>query len=212
MFQYHFLSYRIDEDDTDTPALTERTKLVKCGPVFTIPPSRHQTQLSEATAIVSVNDQGEVFEFEITEESQDAADNSGTNGVVIVKSEELMKSEELIINDQTADDDDEEMPMFMDDETLKSSIAQLLDLVVDEETLQKFGWPDASIETVLSSVIEQCGQVPADYNSCSDYTTKMRENVKLLFTTVIDNESIKSMLNNNTIDEVIKHVLKLAKA
>lgn len=198
-------------DDTDTPALTERTKLVKCGPVFTIPPSK-QTQLSEATAIVSVNDQGEVFEFEITEESQDAVDNSGTNGVIIVKSEELMKSEELIINDQIADEDDEEMPMFMDDETLKSSIAQLLDLVVDEETLQKFGWPDASIETVLSSVIEQCGQVPADYNSCSDYTTKMRENVKLLFTTVIDNESIKSMLNNNTIDEVIKHVLKLAKA
>lgn len=198
-------------DDTDTPALTERTKLVKCGPVFTIPPSK-QTQLSEATAIVSVNDRGEVFEFEITEESQDAADNSGTNGVIIVKSEELMKSEELIINDQIADEDDEEMPMFMDDETLKSSIAQLLDLVVDEETLQKFGWPEASIETVLSSVIEQCGQVPADYNSCSDYTTKMRENVKLLFTTVIDNESIKSMLNNNTIDEVIKHVLKLAKA
>lgn len=108
--------------------------------------------------------------------------------------------------------DSEPVSIFMDDETLKSSVAQLLNIVVDEDTLKKFGWPDASIEHVLSSVIEQCGQVPADYNSCSDYTSKMRENVKLLFTTVIDNDLIKSMLNNNTIDEVINHVLKLAKS
>lgn len=107
--------------------------------------------------------------------------------------------------------DQDSVSIFMDDETLKSSVSQLLGIVVEEETLKKFGWPDGSIEYVLSSVIEHCGQVPADYNSCSDYTSKMRENVKLLFTTVIDNDSIKSMLNNNTIDEVINHILKIAK-
>lgn len=38
----------------------------------------------------------------------------------------------------------------------------------------------------------------------------MRENAKLLFTAVIDNDSIKQLLNNHSVDEVIVHVLKLA--
>lgn len=39
----------------------------------------------------------------------------------------------------------------------------------------------------------------------------MRENVKLLFTVVVDNDSIKTLLNNHTIDEVMRQVLKMAK-
>lgn len=164
-------------------------------------------QVRAETAIVAIDENGEVFEFEITSDLQDTADEISDRMPAFVKTEKVATdiSAAQGIND-------EDTPIFMDDETLKTSIAELLNLVVDEETLRKFGWPDATIEHVLSAVIEQCGQAPADYNSCSNYTTKMRENVKLLFTTVIDNESIKSMLNNNTIDEVIMHVLKLAKA
>lgn len=99
---------------------------------------------------------------------------------------------------------------FMDDATLKNSISQLLNLLVDEETLSQFGWPETGVEEVLSSVIKQCGHKPADYKDCADYTTKMRENTKLLFTVVIDDDSIKSLLNNHTIDEVILRVLKMA--
>lgn len=40
-----------------------------------------------------------------------------------------------------------------------------------------------------------------------DYATRMREYVKLLFTVVIHNESIKLLLNNYPIDEVIEYVL-----
>jgi KRAB domain-containing zinc finger protein len=45
-----------------------------------------------------------------------------------------------------------------------------------------------------------------------DYIGRMRENAKLLFTVVIDDEAVKSLLNNQTVDEVILHVLRLAKA
>lgn len=157
-------------------------------------------------AIVTVDENGEVFEFKITEETQEdeQEEELSQNSIFNIKDENIEMSMAEIHEDDQA-------PMFMDDDTLKESVAKLLDLVVDVETLRKFGWPDASIETVLSNVIEECGQVPADYKTCSDYTTIIRENVKLLFTTVIDNDSIKQRLNNNTIDEVITHVLKLAK-
>lgn len=103
----------------------------------------------------------------------------------------------------------DQMVNFSDDE-LTEKVRQLLDLLVDDDTLTEFGWPEKSVEDVLSSVIEQCDQVPADYGTCPDYATKIRENTKLLFTTVIDNDSIKELLNNHTIDEVILHVLNTA--
>lgn len=61
-------------------------------------------------------------------------------------------------------------------------------------------------------MIKRCGHAPADYKDCGDFTTKMRENAKLLFTVVIDDESMKSLLNNHTVDEVIIQVLKMSKA
>lgn len=100
----------------------------------------------------------------------------------------------------------------MDEDTLKLRVAELLKIVVDEDVLTKYGYPKETVENVLSNVLIECEQTPADYNSCPDTGSKIRENVKLLFTTVIDDESIKSMLNNNTVDEVINHVIDLANA
>lgn len=96
------------------------------------------------------------------------------------------------------------------DDQLTENIARLLKTVVDEDVLTKFGYPKTPIERVLSSVIKQCGQSPVDASTCRDTGTKLRENVKLLFTSVIDDESIKEMLNNHTIDEVVCHVIKLS--
>lgn len=104
-----------------------------------------------------------------------------------------------------------ENSIFLNEVQLKKSIGALLNLLIDEETLASFGWPNTSVEEVLSSVISRCGHKPANYNDCSDYTTKMRENTKLLFTVVIDDDSIKTLLNNHTIDEVIIRVLKMSK-
>lgn len=103
-----------------------------------------------------------------------------------------------------------DVPITLSAEELTDNITQLLSLLVDEQTLGELGWPDVACETVLADVIAQCGQTPADRTTCPDYETVMRENAKLLFTSVISNDSIKSLLNNHSVDEVILHVLKLA--
>lgn len=76
--------------------------------------------------------------------------------------------------------------------------------------LQEFGYPDAPVDKVLDSVIKRCGHKPAS-DEDFDYIGRMRENAKLLFTVVIDDEAVKELLNNQTVDEVILHVLRLAK-
>lgn len=105
-----------------------------------------------------------------------------------------------------------ETAIRLSDAELKENIVRLLKIVVDEDILIKFGYPKAPIERVLSSVIKQCGQSPVDNITCPNLSSKLRENVKLLFTSVIDDESIKEMLNNHTIDEVVCHVIKLSES
>lgn len=95
--------------------------------------------------------------------------------------------------------------------TLTDSIKELLSLLVDEKTLTAFGWPDAPVDKILDAVIRRCGHEPAA-DSEFDYISRMRENAKLLFTVVIDDQAVKSLLNNQTVDEVIQHVLRLAKS
>ncbi|KAK9871869.1 hypothetical protein WA026_015116 [Henosepilachna vigintioctopunctata] len=95
--------------------------------------------------------------------------------------------------------------------TLTESIKELLTLLVDEECLTELGYPDTPIDKVLDAVIQRCGHDPASEKDF-DYISRMRENAKLLFTVVIDDEAVKSLLNNQTVDEVILHVLRLAKS
>lgn len=94
--------------------------------------------------------------------------------------------------------------------TLTDSIKELLTLLVDNDTLKAFGWPDCPVDKLLDAVIKRCGHKPASEEQF-DYLGRMRENAKLLFTAVIDDEAVKSLLNNQTVDEVILHVLRLAK-
>ncbi|XP_072388123.1 uncharacterized protein [Diabrotica undecimpunctata] len=94
--------------------------------------------------------------------------------------------------------------------TLTESVKELLTLLVDEECLLEFGYPDAPVDRVLDSVIKRCGHTPASEEDF-DYIGRIRENAKLLFTAVIDDDAVKELLNNQTVDEVILHVLRLAK-
>lgn len=118
-----------------------------------------------------------------------------------------MKIEEMPTIPET---NDEESTIFLDDDELQKRVAELLKIVVDEDVLTKFGYPAVDTDTVLTSVLQECEQKPVDVASCPDIGTKIRENVKLLFTTVIGDESIKDMLNNHTVDEVINYVITLA--
>lgn len=105
----------------------------------------------------------------------------------------------------------EEAVRVLSDSELLDSIKELLGLLVEAPTLKKLGWPNAPVDGLLESVIKRCGQKPTSHE---DYATsdRLRENCKLFFTVVIDDTTIKSLLNNQTVDEVIQHVLKLAKS
>ncbi|CAG9768583.1 unnamed protein product [Ceutorhynchus assimilis] len=92
--------------------------------------------------------------------------------------------------------------------TFTDSIKELLELLVDEDCLEEFGHPETPVDRVLDSVIRRCGYIPA--TQC-DYLTKMRENAKLLFAVVIDDETAKDLLEEHTVDEIILHLLKLAR-
>lgn len=90
---------------------------------------------------------------------------------------------------------------------ITENVRKLLDMLVDVETLHKFGWPSETVESVLCKVIENCGHDMKEATYTDDYCTRMREYVKLLFTVVIQNDTVKELLNNYPIDEVISFVL-----
>ncbi|PSN55164.1 hypothetical protein C0J52_00591 [Blattella germanica] len=95
---------------------------------------------------------------------------------------------------------------------LADSVKELLTLLVDEATLKAFGWPNAPVDRLLEAVIRRCGHQPVGAGDDLPYTDRLRENAKLLFTVVIDDSAVKTLLNNQTVDEVILHVLRLAKS
>ncbi|XP_019700628.1 zinc finger protein 436 isoform X1 [Harpegnathos saltator] len=95
------------------------------------------------------------------------------------------------------------------DELLKA-IIDLLRILIDEETLQLFGWPEAPIQDVLEAVIRRCGHEPVTSESCVSFTERLRENVKLLFTVVIEDDTVKSLLTTKTVDDVILHVVEIS--
>lgn len=95
--------------------------------------------------------------------------------------------------------------------TFPEAVSELLKLLVDEETLKSFGAPNSPIDQVLNLVIKRCGHTPVENPDLSDLD-RLRENAKLLFTVVIDDTAVKTLLNNQSVDEVISHVLTLAKS
>lgn len=147
---------------------------------------KKKAKIDDNRQIDVIDDDIESSEYHITYQ-----DGSNVEATIVMKQEQ------------------DQLVHFSDNE-LTEKVKQLLNLLVDDDTLAELGWPEKSVEDVLSSVIEQCDQTPADYSTCPDYATKIRENTKLLFTTVIDTDGIKELLNNQTIDEVILHVLKTA--
>ncbi|CAG9857712.1 unnamed protein product [Phyllotreta striolata] len=131
---------------------------------------------------------------------------------IVANAEKKRLQEQLLTAAAASDDADEAMTknVVWTELTLTESIKELLTLLVDEECLLEFGYPEAPVDKVLDSVIAKCGHKPASEEDF-DYIGRIRENAKLLFTVVIDDEAVKELLNNQTVDEVIVHVLKLAK-
>ncbi|XP_065295298.1 zinc finger protein 2-like isoform X2 [Dermacentor albipictus] len=100
---------------------------------------------------------------------------------------------------------------ILSEQVLCESIRELLGLLIDEPTLKGFGYPDKPVDELLEAVIRRCGHSPASPDKYN-YMDRLRENSKLLFTGVINDNAVKTLLNNQTVDEVILHVLRLAKS
>ncbi|GAB6026155.1 hypothetical protein CHUAL_012357 [Chamberlinius hualienensis] len=111
---------------------------------------------------------------------------------------------EQLSSDVVVDNSDKQV------QSLTESIKELLTILVDEATLKGFGWPDKPVDRLLEAVIQRCGHTPVNPDDFA-FMDRLRENCKLLFTVVIDDTAVKTLLNNHTVDEVIHHVLKLAK-
>ncbi|XP_037728806.1 protein suppressor of hairy wing [Drosophila subpulchrella] len=113
--------------------------------------------------------------------------------------------------DETLSDDEVSGEILTEEDLkLKANVGKLIDMLVDPPILKKYGWPNAPEEMVLCKVIENCGHdlTKGGENYAElDYGSRMREYCKLLFTVVIHNDSIKSLLNNFPIDDVIEYVL-----
>ncbi|XP_076666143.1 uncharacterized protein LOC143367825 isoform X2 [Andrena cerasifolii] len=93
---------------------------------------------------------------------------------------------------------------------LLQAISDLLKILIDDETLQLFGWPDAPIQDILEAVIRRCGHQPLTSDSDLPFTERLRRNVKLLFSVVVEDVTVKSLLTIKTVDDVIIHVLELS--
>ncbi|XP_030381784.1 protein suppressor of hairy wing isoform X2 [Scaptodrosophila lebanonensis] len=193
--------YLVDEGDGITQSITLENE------TYTILPLNENQE-----SIITTN-----IETEIAAATPDVKPESKEQMSPMVKKEQrksLAASLAAAIADNgsesLSDDELNSDVLSENDLKLKENIGKLIDMLVDPPTLQKYGWPNTSEETVLCKVIENCGHdlTRSGENYAElDYGTRMREYAKLLFTVVIHNDSIKSLLNNFPIDDVIEYVL-----
>lgn len=62
--------------------------------------------------------------------------------------EEIEEENEMVV-EQEEEEEEEGTTIFMSDSALMDSISELLNLLIDKETLSEFGWPEASVEDVV---------------------------------------------------------------
>ncbi|CAN7992905.1 unnamed protein product, partial [Ixodes hexagonus] len=96
-------------------------------------------------------------------------------------------------------------------EDLCTRIEELLCVLVEKPILTKLGWPGKSVNEVLEAVIRHCGSSPSKYPFSSPLE-ELRENCKVLFVNVLEDDVAEKLLNNEeTVDAVLGKVLELAR-
>lgn len=96
-------------------------------------------------------------------------------------------------------------------EELSTRIEELLRVLVEKPILAKLGWPEKPVNEVLEAVIRHCGCSPSKYQFSSP-SEELRENCKVLFVNVLEDDVAEKLLNNEeTVDAVLGKVLELAK-
>lgn len=88
--------------------------------------------------------------------------------------------------------EDDDAPIFLDDQLLMKRISELLQIVIEESLLKELGFGVKNIDDVLCSVLEQCSRRPLKKeDGDEDESTRLRENTKILFSMVLDEDHIK---------------------
>lgn len=146
----------------------------------------------------TLNADGSLHEVEIIYETVDEEDQD-FNEDDEIELEEISQSE------------DEPAPIFLDDDLLKERIAELLTIVIEDSVLKEQGFGHKPIDVVLSSVLEKCCRQSLTKENIADDSTRIRENTKILFSLVLDEDHIQTLLNNYTVDEVITIVIRMSK-
>lgn len=94
---------------------------------------------------------------------------------------------------------------------LRHRIEEFLCVLIEKPVLEKLGWPNSALSDLLEAVIRHCGCSPSQfhYDSPED---KLRENCKVLFTKVLEDDvAVKLLDNEETVDAVLDKVLQLAR-
>ena len=82
-------------------------------------------------------------------------------------------------------------------------------ILVDDQTLRTInGWPSLGSKEILEFLIKKCGHntINAIVNDQLDECDRLRANLNLFFT-IIDDEAVKRLLNNHSIDEVLVYLI-----
>lgn len=73
-------------------------------------------------------------------------------------------------------------------------------------------WIKDDVHIILKHFnFRRCGHTPVAAEDAL-FMTKLKDNSKQLFSIIIDDTAVQTLLKNQTIEEVIEHVLKLANA
>ncbi|XP_075549872.1 uncharacterized protein LOC142583334 isoform X3 [Dermacentor variabilis] len=96
-------------------------------------------------------------------------------------------------------------------DTLKNRIEEFLCFLIEKPILKRLGWPSAHLSDLLEAVIRHCGCSPSEseFDSLAD---KLRENCKVLFTKVLEDDVAGKLLDDDeSVDVVLDKVLELAR-
>lgn len=93
------------------------------------------------------------------------------------------------------------------------NIVELLGLLVDPSVLPNFGWPYTSVDSILQTILENCGKMPlsnAFYPSLND---RLEGNAKILFSFIIeDTSALNELFARRSVQSVLEEVIALARS
>ena len=95
----------------------------------------------------------------------------------------------------------------------EENIIELIGLLVDSSVLPTFGWPYTSVDSVLQTVLENCGKKPLSSGFYPSLNERLQGNAKILFSFIIDDVSaLNDLFARRSVQSVLEEVISLARS